>query len=190
MNTTIGIRKALPTDYKAIAQCLMLAMEDIFYVFIGEHSNEKAVDFLEQLVQKKDNQYSYENCWLAVSENEVVGAGLVYDGAKLHQLRAPVAQEIKKVFGKDFNPEDETQAGEFYIDCVGVYPNQQGRGIGSAIFKFLIQEYVLQRKLTLGLLVEKNNPGAKNLYLKLGFEVMGDKILVGTHLEHLQFRLK
>jgi len=184
----IAIRKAQPKDYKAIAQCLMLAMEDIFYLFIGNNSNEKAIDFLEQLVQQKGNQYSYENCWVAISENEIVGAGLVYDGAKLHQLREPVAQEIKKVFGNDFNPEDETQAGEFYIDCVGVYPDQQGKGIGSAIFKFLIEEYVQKRKLTLGLLVEKNNPSAKNLYLKLGFEVINDVMLVGKPLEHMQFR--
>ncbi len=182
------IRKAEASDYKAISKCLMLAMEDIFYAFIGNNSNEKAIDFLEQLVQQKGNQYSYENCWVAISENEIVGAGLVYDGAKLHQLREPVAQEIKKVFGNDFNPEDETQAGEFYIDCVGVYPDQQGKGIGSAIFKFLIEEYVQKKKQNLGLLVEKNNPSAKNLYLKLGFEVIGDKMLVGKTLEHMQFR--
>lgn len=187
---SIVIRKAEATDYKAIAQCLMLAMEDIFYVFIGENSKEKAIAFLEQLIHKKGNQYSYENCWVATSANEIVGAGLIYDGSKLRQLREAVAQEIKKVFNRAFNPEDETQTGEYYIDCIGILPNQQGKGVGSALIKFLIDHYVHQRKKTLGLLVEKNNSSAKNLYLKLGFEVIGDKILVGKHLEHMQFRLK
>lgn len=187
---SIIIRKAEATDYKAIAQCLMLAMEDIFYTFIGENSKEKAIAFLEQLVHKKANQYSYENCWVVTSANDVVGAGLVYDGAKLHQLREAVTQEIKKVFDRAFTPEDETQAGEYYIDCIGILPSQQGKGVGSALIKFLIDYYVHQREQTLGLLVEKNNPSAKNLYLKLGFEVVGDKILVQKPLEHMQFRLK
>ena len=94
------------------------------------------------------------------------------------------------MFNKPFNPEDETQAGEYYIDCVGVNPNQQGKGIGSKIFQFLIDEYVYRRKETLGLLVDRDNPNAKRLYLKLGFEVVGEKTLVGKRLEHLQFKKK
>ena len=83
------------------------------------------------------------------------------------------------MFNRDFSPEDETQAGEFYIDCVGVNTVWQGKGVGSKLFDFLIDEYVHKRKKTLGLLVDNNNPKAKKLYLKLGFEITGEKILTG-----------
>ncbi|MNR48786.1 ribosomal-protein-alanine N-acetyltransferase [compost metagenome] len=112
----------------------------------------------------------------------------MYDGSKLNELRIPVATKIKSMFNNAFNPEDETQAGEYYIDCVGVDPNQQGKGIGSKIFKFLIDEYVYKNNKTLGLLVDTENPNAQKLYLKLGFEIVGEKMLVGKRMNHLQFR--
>lgn len=184
------IRRAKREESKIIANYIFLAMEEIAYQFIGEKSAEKALQFLQSLIEERSNQYSYENCWLVESENEIVAAALVYDGTKLHELREPVARKIKTMFNSAFHPEDETQAGEYYIDCVGVHPNQQGKGIGSRIVQFLIDEYVYQRKETLGLLVDQDNPNAKRLYLKLGFEVVGEKTLVGKRLEHLQFKKK
>jgi ribosomal protein S18 acetylase RimI-like enzyme len=184
------IRKATPKDSSEIATYLMLAMEDIVYRFIGEDSREKAMQFLENLISKENTQYSYENCWIAEIENEIVGVAVVYEGAKLLELREPVAKEIKSMFAKDFNPEDETQTGEFYIDCVGISPHHQGKGVGSKLFQFLIDEYVYKQNETLGLLVDKDNPNAKKLYLKLGFEIVGEKTLAGKEMEHLQFKTK
>jgi len=181
------IRKAKPEDSEAIATYILLAMEDIIYKFIGEKSLEKAKQFLINLISKRANQYSYENCWVIEIENEVVAVVIVYDGAKLQELRKPVAKEIKSMFNRDFNPENETEAGEYYIDSIGVSPNQQGKGLGSKLFQFLIDEYVYKRNETLGLLVDKDNPNAKKLYLKLGFEIVGEKTLAGKKMEHLQF---
>lgn len=182
------IRKAKQDDYKSITPYLLLAMEDIVYEFIGEKSYEKATEFLNVMVSEKGNQYSYENCWIIEDENQIIGTACLYNGAKLHELRQPVAQYIKENFGRDFNPEDETQSGEIYIDCVGINPNQQGKGIGSKIFEFLINEYVIKQGKTLGLLVDNDNPKAEKLYLKLGFQTVGEKTLVGKTLKHLQYR--
>jgi|SRR5690554_1516027 len=182
------IRKAKPEDSKFIVPYLLLAMEDIAYEFIGERSYNKATKFLNAMVSQKGNQYSYENCWIVENEGEIIGVACLYDGSKLHELRKPVANYIKQHFGRDFNPEDETEAGEIYIDCVGVNPNQQGKGIGSKIFEFLTDEYVIEQKQTLGLLVENDNPKAEKLYLKLGFRIVDEKTLVGKRLKHMQYK--
>lgn len=182
------IRKAKSEESKTIAPLILLAMEDIVYSFIGENSKEKATKFLNSLIQEKSNQYSYENCWVADIKNKIVAVAIVYDGSKLKELRKPVEEKVKTMFNKHFSPEDETEKGEYYIDSVGVHPNQQGKGIGSKIFRFLIDEYVYRREKTLGLLVDKNNPEAKKLYVKLGFEVVGEKNLEDKTMEHLQFR--
>lgn len=187
---TLLIRKAKQEESKIIASHIMLAMEDIVYSFIGEKSAEKAFGFLNSLTEERGNQYSYENCWVVESGDEIVAAALVYDGARLKELREPVADKVRFMFNKEFNPEDETQSGEYYIDCVGVNSDHQGKGIGSAIFQFLIDEYVNKRNETLGLLVDRDNPNAKKLYLKLGFEIVGEKTLAGKKLEHLQFKRK
>ncbi|MGJ1205434.1 GNAT family N-acetyltransferase [Sphingobacterium lactis] len=180
------IRQGKQDEAGAIAAHLLLAMEDIAYLFIGAEDKSLALLFLETLVAQQGNQYSYDNNWVVEENGHVVATALIYDGSQLHELRKPVAALVQDAYGKDFNPEDETQGGEYYIDCIGVSPDQQGKGIGSKILQHLIDEYVEKRGATLGLLVDDDNPNAKRLYERLGFKVVGEKWLMGKHLEHLQ----
>lgn len=182
------IRKASQEDSYYIARYAMMAMDKIVYDFIGVNDWDRAFCFLVGLIKKENNQYSWEHSWVIENESGVIGAAIVYDGAKLQELRGPVAVEIRQSFGKDFDPEDETQSGEYYIDCIGVDLNHQGKGVGSQLLQFLIDEFVVQGRQTLGLLVEKDNLKAKKLYLKLGFKVVSEKVLTGKVLEHLQLR--
>lgn len=182
------IRKATIKDSKDIATYLLLAMEDIVYKFIGEQNYDKAKEFLLHFIEKENNQYSYRNCFIVEDDNKIVAAVNIYDGAKLHLLREPIAQYVRTHYNKNFNPEDETQKGEIYIDTLGVDPECQGKGIGSKLLQFLIDEYVTKKQKTLGLLVDEGNPNAKKLYLKLGFKPVGVKTLVGKRLEHLQIK--
>lgn len=182
------IRKAQREDGKAIADCLFLAMEDIVYQFIGERDFEKARSFLNHFTERENNQYSYQNCWVTEIETKVVAAVNVYDGAELLKLREPVLNLFKTEFGRDLLIEEETQPGEFYIDSLGVHPDHQGKGIGSKMLNFLIDEYVMNHHQTLGLLVEEKNLKAQKLYLKLGFQPVGEKTLLGKKMKHLQIR--
>ncbi len=180
------IRKATPEDALAIAGFLFLAMEDITYHFIGRKDAQQARYLLALLAGQAGNQYSYENTWVAEQEGLIVGAVCIYDGAKLYELRNPVANIVRETFKMDFNPEDETQAGEYYLDCIGVAPNMQGKGIGAGLLQFVIDLYVHQHGQTIGLLVDKENPDAKRLYLKKGFKVVAEKAFGGKEMEHLQ----
>lgn len=184
----MNIRKAERNEANKIAPLLLLAMEDIVYDFIGIKNADKATQFLEELISENTNQYSYENCWVVERNDEIVAVANIYDGAKLEELRTPVLEKINRQFNRDICPEDETKAGEIYIDCVGVRSDQQGAGIGSKLFQFLIDQYVIRENKTLGLLVDKDNPHAKRLYLKLGFETMEEMILAGKDMEHLQLK--
>jgi ribosomal protein S18 acetylase RimI-like enzyme len=188
MSEMVVVRKATWSDSEAIATCLLLAMEDIVYRFIGEASKEKANEFMLHFVRQDNNQYSYQNCWVAEDDNTIVAAINVYSGAQLGELRRPVLEQLRNKFNRDLHPEDETQAGEYYIDSFGVNPNQQGKGIGTKMLQFVIDEFVNQRNQTLGLLVDEVNPDAKRLYLKLGFKSAGRKILFGKTMEHLQIK--
>lgn len=182
----ITIRQGEKTDSAAIANYLMLAMEEIVYLFIGQRDEQQANHFLKTLVEQEGNQYSYHHNWVIESDGEIVATALVYNGADLDRLRKPVKELVERQFNRPFQPEDETQPGEYYIDCIGVNPNQQGKGFGSKVLDFLIQEYVEKQNLTLGLLVDDDNPKAKKLYERLGFKVMGKKTLLGKSLDHMQ----
>lgn len=180
------IRKAEINDAEAIANLLFLAMEDILYAFIQERNKGKALVFLNQFTAASNNQYSFENCYVGLIDEQIVACACLYDGALLHQLRQPIKNYIEANYQANFNPEDETQTGEIYLDCLGVDPNQQGKGLGSKMIHFLIDEIVVKKYNTLGLLVDEDNPHAKKLYLNLGFKSVGYQSFVGKRLEHLQ----
>lgn len=182
------IRKATLSDSEIIAAHLLLAMEDIVHTFIGDDDPEKAREFMLHFVEKENNQYSHRNCWVVEDNMEAVATINLYNGALLAELRRPVIEYLKSKYNRDFNPGDETQAGEYYIDCLGVTPSRQSQGIGTKLLRFVIEEYVNRNGQTLGLLVDEINPDAKRLYLKLGFKTVGRKILFGKDMEHLQIK--
>ena len=186
----MNIRKAKISDSKYIAPILLLAMEDIIYKFLEKEDYASAKDFLQYFIERENNQYSYQNCFVAEENNEIIGAVNIYKGGDIEKLRNPIIEYVRKNYNPEFDPEFETCDGEYYIDSLGVNPNHQGKGIGSKLLHFVIEKYVNQNHETLGLLVEEGNPLAKNLYLKLGFKVVGEKSLVGKRLEHLQIRNK
>lgn len=184
----LSIRQAAIADAEPIANCLLWAMEEIFYKFIGTNDFRVANKVMLQFVKQDMGQYSYRNCWVAKHNGEVVAAINGYDGAKLEQLRAPVLAYIREHFNPMFQPEDETEAGEFYIDSLGVVPHWRGKGIGTKLLEHLIHIIAVQRHQTIGLLVEPENASAKRLYAQLGFKCVGFKPLAGKQLEHLQLQ--
>ena len=182
------IRKAVFADAVPIAKLLYLATGEVIYSLIGKEDEQKALDFLLHFTAIENNQYSYQNCWVIEGEKgDLLAAAAVYPGANLHALREPVLNYIAANYGKlSFTLEDETEPGEYYVDSIGVDPSCQGKGLGTLLLKFLIKEYVIDRKEPLGLLVDESNPGAKRLYLSLGFEVIKPVLFTGKPMEHLQ----
>ncbi|MBZ4035555.1 GNAT family N-acetyltransferase [Flavobacterium sp. 17A] len=184
----MNIRKAEKKDAEKIAPILLLAMEDIIYKFIAKEDYASAKDFLQHFIERENNQYSYQNCFVAEENNEIIGAVNIYKGGDIEELRNPIIEYVRKHYNPEFDPEFETREGEYYIDSLGVNPKYQGKGIGSQLLQFLIDKYVHKNKEVLGLLVEEDNPSAKKLYLKLGFKVVGSKTLVKKNLVHLQIK--
>jgi len=182
------IRKASVNDTNYVAPLLLLAMQDIVYQFTDSKDNNKAREFLAYFIGKENNQYSYQNCFVVEEENKIVAAVNLYDGSKLHKLRQPVIEYISRHSHSAIHIEDETQPGEYYIDSLGVTEDLQGKGIGTMMLQFIINHYVKKEKQTLGLLVDKDNPKAKKLYLKLGFELVDEKFFMGKIYEHLQVK--
>lgn len=183
------IRKAKKQENKEIASLLLLAMEDIVYTFINEENREKALAFLEHFIAQENNQYSYENIWVLEMDGQIAGAIDVYDGGKLDELREPIIQYLKEKYNNEISPEDETEAGEWYLDTLGVNPNFQGKGIGSSLINYIIENISSEKNKAVGLLVDLDNPNAKRLYERLGFLKIKDKPLVGKVLEHMQVKI-
>jgi ribosomal protein S18 acetylase RimI-like enzyme len=176
------IRNATPDDAPAIAPLLLMAMEDIIYRFTDK--TDSGFEFMLHFVSREHNQYSWQNCIVAEEDGKVVAAVNLYEGTRLRELRQPVIDHLNSHYNRNVIPEDETDAGEIYIDTLGVVPEMQGRGIGTRLLQYIIDEY--QRE-TLGILADEDNPDATRLYLKLGFMVAGTKTLMGKKMVHLRY---
>ena len=91
-----------------------------------------------------------------------------------------------EAFGRDFSDmEDETTAGELYIDSLCVDKSFRGRGLAKQLLEATIEK---GRKMNLptGLLVDTGNPQAERLYHRVGFVYMGDNQWGGHKMKHLQ----
>ncbi len=89
---------------------------------------------MTMLVEREDSQYSYKNTLVAKDCNKVVGISVSYDGGQLHELRRAFIEDAKEYIGKDHSGmDDETQAGELYLDSLAVQPEYRRQGIASRL---------------------------------------------------------
>jgi ribosomal protein S18 acetylase RimI-like enzyme len=186
--TDLKIRKAKKQEANQVAEFLLLAMDGFVYTMINEKNREKGIECLAHFCRQENNQYSYQNCWVVELNGEIIAAANVYNGAELLALREPVIHYIRENYNPVFNPGIETEAGEFYIDTVAVHPSFQAKGIGLKILEFLIEEYVVNQKTPLGLLVESDNGAANKLYAKAGFRYVQKREFLTKVLDHLQIK--
>ena len=181
-NNQIRVRKADLGDVNLIANVVCMAL--------GEEQAEKlrggvGIETLEQVVADPNTVYSYKNSLVAEVNCEPLGAIISYDGAKMWELRGPAFDIIERNSGVRPQLEEETQAGECYLDSVAVMPNFRGMGIGS----MLIQE-AANRAFEAGfekvaLLVDADNPNAEKLYTRLGFKRDNPVTLLGHEMWHM-----
>ena len=178
---------------ESIASLIMLAMNhECCQNFAGpSHTLEDFHRMMTTLVRRDDSQYSYRNAMVALddttSDSKPVVAGVIvgYDGADLHRLREAFLQAAKEFLDQDFRGmDDETQAGEYYIDSLAVNESFRHQGLATLLLKKLIDQK--GRKQPIGLLVDKGNPGAERLYRSLGFEFVNDATWGGHEMRHLQ----
>jgi ribosomal protein S18 acetylase RimI-like enzyme len=181
------LRPAIPSDAPHLARLIILAMGDLADKFVNSPSDK--IPLFEHFARLKNNQYSYENM-LVWDDGGVQGMINCYNGAALHVLRAPFLEYISSNYNILVQPEDETQAGEYYIDCLAVDPQHQGNGIGKKLIIGLANIAQAKRHGKLGLLVKKDNLAAIKLYTTLNFKVVDDRIFMGDIYHHLQLDME
>ncbi|RFZ90397.1 GNAT family N-acetyltransferase [Mucilaginibacter conchicola] len=181
------IRPATTADAQQIAPLILLAMGPLAAKFANSDDVKIQTHLFVHFIMQNSNQYSYQNILVDEDEGEINGMIIAYDGALLDELRRPFLNHITQKLGFTGTPEDETQAGEYYIDCLAVLPHKQGLGTGRKLIKALCDKIAAEGHLIAGLLV--SNPDAKRLYESMGFKVQNTITLLGGNHEHLHLKL-
>ena len=184
----VTIKKATRAQAQDIARLIMVAMtDDCCLHFCGEgYGLEDFLRLMTRLVEREDSQYSYRNTYVACDDEKVVGIAVSYDGAKLHELRRPFLELGKECIGKDNSGmDDETQAGELYLDSLAVLPEYRRQGIAKCLIKATKGRADELGIPYVGLLVDKGNPVGESLYTSVGFRYSNDSQWGGHEMKHL-----
>ena len=171
-----------------IARLIMTAMtDDCCLYFCGDGFGLN--DFhkmMTMLVERENSQYSYRNTLVAMDGDKVIGISVSYDGARLHELRRAFIEAAKKYIGKDHSGmDDETQAGELYLDSLAVLPEYRRQGIARKLLKGTKERANRLGLPCVGLLVDKDNPIGEALYTSIGFCYINDNQWGGHPMKHL-----
>ena len=189
----ITIEQAKVRQASDIARLIMEAMnhECCLYFAGEEHGLSGFHQLVSDLVCRADSQYSYLNTLVALNaQRDVVGVCTAYDGARLHQLRLAFVEGCLARFNRDFgNMDDETAAGELYVDSLAVDVRYRGKGIAKSLLKATIEKAKQLQLPAVGLLVDKGNPKAERLYTSVGFQHVDDNQWGGHAMRHLQYVL-
>ncbi len=179
------IRPATPDDAREVAPLFVLAMGHIAGVLANSTRNEDAIQFLEMFFKRADNQYSYQNTLVFETKKGILGSVTGYDGACLQDLRQPILEQVRKE-QPEFTPNDETEAGEYYLDCVATNEDYQGQGIGKKLINAFCEKAGSLGFKRVGLIVDLENPDSKKIYEKLGFYIAGEKNFMGHRYFHMR----
>ena len=171
-----------------IARLIMTAMTDdccLYFCGNGFGLNDFH-KMMTMLVERENSQYSYRNTLVAMDGDKVIGISVSYDGARLHELRRAFIEAAKKYIGKDHSGmDDETQAGELYLDSLAVLPEYRRQGIARKLLKGTKERANRLGLPCVGLLVDKDNPIGEALYTSIGFRYINDNQWGGHPMKHL-----
>lgn len=183
----VGGRKEQAAE---IASLIMEAMDyDCCQNFAGEaHTLQDFHRMMTSLVSLDDSQYSYRNTLVALVDGQIAGCLVGYDGKDLRRLRKRFIEKAAEYLGRDFSGmDDETQAGEYYLDSLCVKQDFRKRGIATMLIREAISRHGSQ---PVGLLVDHTHPWAERLYRAIGFEFVNETAWGGHAMNHLQYPAK
>ena len=184
----IEIREATKNQAAEIASLIMMAMtDDCCLYFCGDgYGLDDFYKMMTMLVEHENSQYSYQDTLVAMADNKVVGVSVSYDGGRLHELRRAFIKAAKEHIGKDHSSmDDETQAGELYLDSLAVLPEYRRQGIARRLLLATKEKANRLGLPCVGLLVDKDNPVGEALYTSVGFQYVNDSQWGGHPMKHL-----
>lgn len=182
------IRRARKEEAAHIAELFMLAWPVEEILESNGISYEQLHESMTAIAAAEETIYSYENTFVAEVDGKVVGAMCAYDGADYIRLKQPIVD----ILGADsgFAQLRETEAGEFYLDSVGVLPEYRSRGIASSLFEAQCERAASLGHKVAGLIVDVDKPQAEALYARLGFTYLDNKDFFGHTMKHMVRNLK
>ncbi|CAI9391260.1 GNAT family N-acetyltransferase [Niallia sp. Sow4_A1] len=167
----LNFRPAIKKDAEEVVELIHLAIGDITEQLTGQTKVENIHTTLAKFFREENNRLSYQNVIVADIFDEITGIIVTYSGTDAYQLDKPLLERLRrKTRNQNINFDQEADIGDLYIDTISVSPKFQGYGIGSELLR-KAEELALQKGYErISLNVAKDNPYAKKLYIRIGYQ--------------------
>jgi GNAT superfamily N-acetyltransferase len=174
-----AVRKATPADVNRLADALARAFDGDppmrWFLPEAESRVERARGLFDLMLRK----VHLERDWCYTTEDVIGGALWVPPGS----WRLGIVQQLAllpgmlRVFGRGLAraqrglavmEEGHPRAAHYYLDSLGVVPEWQGRGVGSALMVPVLERCDIER---MPAYLNAGSPRSRDLYRRHGFEV-------------------
>ncbi len=187
----LTFRQAKPTDVDNAAPLIYSAGIEGFE-YILTQNKKTALDFLRYAFLEGSGLFGYKAHVAAVDDSRVVGIGAFYNGLEYKAFSIGMGKQIVRFYGlkdcllvmkrslictKIMPPPTKDME---YISSLGVAPDMQGKGIGTALLNRQKKIAKDKNRRIYALDVSVNNPHAQRLYERLGFKITKENRLNGA----------
>lgn len=173
----IDIRAATPNDADAMAKLINLAGEG-FPVYLWEsmiEGDETVWDVGRRRAQREEGGFSYRNTYVAVGEDQIMGAITAY--AQPDTID-PVDPAVTPAMFVPILELEGLAPGSWYINVLAVFPPFRNLGLGSVLVRAAEQHARDAGKRTVSIIASDGNPGAVRLYERLGYQVRATRTMI------------
>ncbi len=186
------LRNATKDDARFLATCLMEAMGGKVMERMQEGTltaeDERKIGILTEICERDDTLYTWRFGTIAeTSDGCPVGASIAYPGDDYHERMLTSFSHAKAIVSFDVQKmEDESQAGEMYLDTLVVVPTFRRRGVAQALMRRWLQQ-AEDKGLTATLAVARDNAKAHSLYESMGLRDASLVFIFGDHYQKMRF---
>ncbi len=174
----IELREATPQDAAFLAVCMITALGEDYASCLD---NRKQMQLAEEVCRREDTLYSWRNSWVAEDGGTQAGAIIGYDGERYAGMRRITFDLLSDIITPETaQMQEETQAGEYYLDSLAVMPEYRKRGIGKSLIMHAITQLTRVKKQPVVLVVLPDNP-ARRMYESIGFRPEEEMFLFGEN---------
>lgn len=175
----IQFRPCKPSDVERAVPLIYSSGPDAFnYVFNTKKLS--ATDFLRFAFKTEGGEFGYDNHIALIYEDELIGIGSAFSGAKAGSFTFHDAVKILKLykltaFGVMIRGLGVEQIiklpkkNEIALAHIAIHPDRRSKGFGEAMMTYLMKQTNLKADEYFILDVSELNPRAKALYERLGF---------------------
>ena len=182
---SITIRQAQPQDAQVVVPLVIEAIGDIAKRLTGEQEPKAVERELEVLFKREDNRHSYLNTFVAVEEKTIVGILVYYNGEQAITMDANLANWLASKNASTIIIDKEAHEDEYYVDTICVTPEARGKGIGTLLLQFAIDQTKERGFRKLSLNVETKKEQAIRLYERTGFVITEPWSIIGEPFHHM-----